>query len=404
LKRKNLWIAGILLFLMTILPNFCFYLEFYRFDTPGAPVLFWFNYLSFGFLTLLFFMVLTRDVLFLGTCLTVWVWGQGKTLFGGRNGVRRGSLGLPGHPGPAGNPGHPGPNVSVRPSFPGPQADLERRRRVFHYSNLGLIALALVLCAYGLYEARRVPRVVDIEVRIEGLETEFEGLKIVQLSDLHIGPTIRRNWVQALADRVRDLDPDLIAITGDLIDGGVEDLRPEVEPLSRLAAPLGVFFITGNHEYYSGVQEWVDETRRMGWTVLLNEHRILTRGQGRLVLAGVSDYHGGRFLKEHASDPTRAFQDAPSGVPRILLAHQPKTVRHLGSLAVDLVLCGHTHGGQYIPWNRVVALDQTYLAGLHQVGPTQLYVSRGAGYWGPPLRLGAPSDITRITLKRAEPR
>jgi hypothetical protein len=161
---------------------------------------------------------------------------------------------------------------------------------------------------------------------------------------------------------------------------------------------MGNYFVTGNHEYYSGVIEWIEEVRRLGFTVLINEHRIITSGKSKMLLAGVTDYRESRILTDHRSDPQKALNAAAKTDIKILLAHQPKSIFDAARAGYDLQISGHTHGGQFFPWNLVVGLTQPYVSGLHQHADTQIYVSRGTGYWGPPVRVGSPSEITLIKL------
>jgi predicted MPP superfamily phosphohydrolase len=188
-------------------------------------------------------------------------------------------------------------------------------------------------------------------------------------------------------------------LTGDLVDGSVDQLGYDVAPLAQVQSRSGNFFVTGNHEYYSGVIEWVEEVRRLGFTVLLNEHQVIARGKANLLLAGVTDYRGGNFLTSHRSDPQKALEGAPAADVKILLAHQPKNIFAAARAGYDLQISGHTHGGQFFPWNLLVGFAQPYVYGLHTHENTQIYVSRGTGYWGPPVRVGSPSEITLIALE-----
>ncbi len=253
-----------------------------------------------------------------------------------------------------------------------------------------IIMGSALLTMVGVIKARR-PKVVRVAVPIQHLPPDLTGLRIVQLSDLHVGPTIRRRFIQAVVDRTNRLDPDLIAVTGDVADGYVPELRDHVAPLAGLRAPLGTFFVTGNHEYYWDPRGWMRELERLGIDVLSNEHRLLQRGNGRLLLAGVTDLSA-------ASNPHAAMRGAPASDVRVLLAHQPKSAFAAQDAGFDLQLSGHTHGGQFFPFNLLVRLFQPFVAGLHRLEAMWLYVSRGTGYWGPPLRLGAPSEITLIEL------
>lgn len=265
-------------------------------------------------------------------------------------------------------------------------------------SGFAVPLLALAVTAIGFLNARRPARVKRVTVPLPGLAPGLEGFRIVQISDIHVGPTIKANYLRAIVDRVNALEPDAVAITGDLVDGSVAELREHVAPLAGLRARHGVYFVTGNHEYYSGVHGWVQELQRLGIRVLHNEHVVLRQGRGELVLAGVPDYSGHHFDPAHRSDPAQALAGAPADAPRVLLAHQPRTAAAAADAGFDLQLSGHTHGGQFLPWTFFVPLQQPFTAGLHQLGRLRVYVSRGTGYWGPPKRFGAPSEIAELLL------
>jgi hypothetical protein len=263
-------------------------------------------------------------------------------------------------------------------------------------------ALALLATLLGFANARRRPAVREVDVPIAGLPPAWVGFSIVQISDLHVGPTIKRGFVQRVVDRANSLQPDLMVITGDVVDGTVAELREHTQPLSRLSAQHGVYAVTGNHEYYSGAHGWIDEFNRIGMTVLMNEHVLLRRDGADLLLAGVTDFSAHHFDASHRSDPARALRGAPArAMPKVLLAHQPRSAPAAAAAGFDLQLSGHTHGGQFLPWNWLVPLQQPYTAGLHRHGALWVYISRGTGYWGPPKRLGAPSEITRLRLVAA---
>ena len=270
--------------------------------------------------------------------------------------------------------------------------------------DLAAFFLALGVAAHGFYQARRTPAVRRIDVPVADLPPDLEGLRIVQISDLHVGPTIKGPFVERIVSRVQELQPDLIAFTGDLADGTVELLAPHTAALARLRAPLGLYFCTGNHEYYSGVEEWTAQARRLGFDVLINEVRHIDRGGGRLAVAGVTDFSAGEMVPGHESDPAGALAGSDGADVRILLAHQPRSIEAAADAGCHLQLSGHTHGGQFVPWKYAVRLQQPFIAGLHKVRGTWLYVHRGTGYWGPPLRLGAPSEIALLTLSRAQDR
>jgi uncharacterized protein len=257
---------------------------------------------------------------------------------------------------------------------------------------------ALLITLWGFANARRTARVVRVDVPIAGLAAALDGFTIAQVSDVHVGPTIRRPYVEAIVATVNRLEVDLVAVTGDLVDGSVAELAPHVAPLAGLRAKEGSFFVTGNHEYYSGAAAWVRELRRLGLTVLMNEHAVVRRGDATLVVAGVTDFSAGHFDRAQASDPAAALAGSPPGALRLLLAHQPRSAEAAEAAGFDLQLSGHTHGGQFWPWNFFVRLQQPFTAGLHRWRRMWVYTSRGTGYWGPPKRFGAPSEITLLRL------
>ncbi|MGF6999074.1 putative MPP superfamily phosphohydrolase [Paraburkholderia sp. GAS32] len=264
--------------------------------------------------------------------------------------------------------------------------------------------LALLSTLVGLFNARRRAKVVTIEVPIDDLPPALDGFTIVQISDIHVGPTIKGRYVDAIVDAVNRLKPDLIAVTGDVVDGSVPQLTRHTQPLSRLSARHGAFLVTGNHEYYAGANAWVDEFRRLGLNVLLNEHVIVEHDGARAVIAGVTDYSAGHHDPLHRSDPVAALAGAPGDVLiKVLLAHQPRSAEAAAAAGFTLQLSGHTHGGQFFPWNFFVRLQQPFTAGLARLNGLWVYTSRGTGYWGPPKRLGAPSEITRLRLVPGEP-
>jgi predicted MPP superfamily phosphohydrolase len=259
--------------------------------------------------------------------------------------------------------------------------------------------LGIAATFVGYLNARRTAGVVTVEIPVPGLPAALHGFTIVQISDIHVGTTIRRRYVEAIVEAVNRLRPDLVAITGDLVDGSVPELASEVEPLARLITRHGSYFVTGNHEYYSGVEPWLAELRRLGLKVLHNEHVVIAREGGKLVLAGVPDYSAGYFDTAHRSNPKAALAGAPADAAvKILLAHQPRSAAAAEQAGFDLQLSGHTHGGQFLPWSFLIKLQQPFTAGLYRLGRLRVYVSRGTGYWGPPQRLGAPSEITQVRL------
>jgi predicted MPP superfamily phosphohydrolase len=262
-----------------------------------------------------------------------------------------------------------------------------------------VLAAAAAATLVGAWNARRTAAVLRVEVPVPGLPAALHGFTIAQISDIHVGPTIRGGYLQAIVDRVNRLEADLVAVTGDLIDGSVAELARHVAPLAGLRSRHGTFFVTGNHEYYSGAHAWVDELRRLEVSVLLNEHVVLRHEGENVVVAGVTDHGAHHFDPGHRSDAGASLRGAPAVAPlRLLLAHQLRSAFAALGLGFHLQLSGHTHGGQFWPWNHFVRLQQPFTAGLHRLSDLWIYTSRGTGYWGPPKRLGAPSEITHLRM------
>ena len=275
----------------------------------------------------------------------------------------------------------------------------EPLRQFRNWSAAAVPLLAALFTAIGFINARRRADVRAVDVPIANLPAALHGFTIAQISDVHIGTTIKGRHLGAIVDAVNALNADMVAITGDLVDGTVADLSMHTECLARLSSRHGSFFVTGNHEYYSGVRSWVAEIRRLGLNVLINEHVVLRHEGENVVVAGVTDFNAGHFDESHRSDPAAAIAGAPASAGvNVLLAHQPRSAFAAHAAGYDLQLSGHTHGGQFLPWNFFVRFQQPFTAGLHRLGELWVYVSRGTGYWGPPKRLGAPSEITRLTL------
>jgi len=267
-----------------------------------------------------------------------------------------------------------------------------------------VLGMGIFATLAGLVAARRRARVVNVDVPLLNLPPALHGFSIVQISDIHVGTTIRKNYVDKIVRAVNALKPDLIAVTGDMVDGSVRELSVHTAPLGGLRALHGAFFVTGNHEYYSGAGAWNAEFVRLGLRVLLNEHAVIEHQGSSLVIAGVTDFSSDRFNPSQPSDPHVALAGAPPDASvKILLAHQPRSAPAAASAGFDLQLSGHTHGGQFWPWNLFVRFQQPFTAGLHRLNRLWIYVSRGTGYWGIPNRFGAPSEITRLRLVAAEP-
>lgn len=257
---------------------------------------------------------------------------------------------------------------------------------------------AALFTLVGWVNARRTAQVVKVDVPIAGLPKALQGFTIAQISDIHVGPTIKQAYLQPIVQKVNQLKADMVAITGDLVDGSVHDLAPHVSPLAELDSRHGTYFVTGNHEYYSGAHGWIDELRRLGLRVLLNEHVVVQHDVTSVVIAGVTDYTAHHFDPSHRSDPHAAVRGAPADAVKLLLAHQPRSAQAAEEAGFHLQLSGHTHGGQFWPWRLAVPLQQPFVAGLKRLKRMWIYTSRGTGFWGPPKRLCAPSEITLLRL------
>ena len=279
--------------------------------------------------------------------------------------------------------------------------DPQRRELLARWLGLGTLGVAGGLVGLSLWEGLRKVGVRPQAVTLKTLPSALSGLRIVQLTDLHIGSTIDGDWLRGVVAQTNALNPDIIAITGDLVDGSVDELHMHVAPLRDLRARHGVFFVTGNHEYFSGAPAWISYLGTLGVRVLRNERVTIYPGDSGhgIDIAGVDDFAGHR-LPGHGPDFAKALGQRDSDRPLILLAHQPLAITEAAAHGVDLQLSGHTHGGQMWPWRYLVLLQQPYVAGLYQHpgSNTQIYVSTGTGYWGPPMRLGTTAEITDITL------
>jgi predicted MPP superfamily phosphohydrolase len=257
----------------------------------------------------------------------------------------------------------------------------------------------------GLFQAIQKPEVTQVTVNLDNLPTEFDGYTIAQISDVHIGPLLHHDFLHTVISEIHALNPDLTVITGDLVDGTVDQLRNQIEPLRTLQAKDGVYFCTGNHEYYSGAEDWIAHLETMGIHTFRNSNKILRRGDARLMLGGVYDWQAGRYLESHKHDPFTAIKtdevNDTETLCKILLAHNPFSIETAAAAGWNLQLSGHTHAGQFYPFVFIVKMALKHNEGLYRINnQTQLYVNRGTGFWGPPNRFGKPSEITLVTLKR----
>ncbi|MER7818177.1 metallophosphoesterase, partial [Streptomyces sp. NPDC096153] len=290
----------------------------------------------------------------------------------------------------------PDPDAPPAPGAPPagerPSGGMSRRLFVSRIVGGAAAAAAAGTVGHGTYGVLRGPSVKRVSVPLAKLARGAHGYRIAVVSDIHLGPVLGRAHSQRIVDAINATQPDLVAVVGDLVDGSVADLGSAAEPLARLRARDGSFFVTGNHEYFSGADAWVDHVRELGLTPLRND-RVEIAG---FDLAGVDDVAGER--EGQGPDFARALGDRDRSRAAVLLAHQPVLIHEAVRHGVDLQLSGHTHGGQLWPANHIAEMANPTLAGLERYGDTQLFVSRGAGAWGPPVRVGAPSDITVVEL------
>lgn len=280
-----------------------------------------------------------------------------------------------------------------------PPADPDRRLFIARVAGGVIAALGLAATGASLRSAMGRVGVKRVEVSLDRLPASMDGTTIALISDVHIGNLrLGRPWLEQIVTDINALNPDVVAITGDLVDGSVAELREGVAPLRELRARHGVYFVTGNHEYYSGAPEWCAHLETLGVRVLRNE-RVAIAGEGGYDLAGIDDFNAKGQAFGHAPDLARALAGRDERRELVLLAHQPRAVFEAAERGVGLQLSGHTHAGQLWPWRYLVYLQQPFVAGLGRMRDTQIYVSNGTGYWGPPMRLFAPPEITQIVLR-----
>lgn len=275
-------------------------------------------------------------------------------------------------------------------------------RRIFLSNTLGsALSLSVVpLTAYGVYKAVGNPIIKKLRIAKKGLPDALDGFKIVQVTDIHAGPTIGPETVANIVSMVNGLNPDVVLITGDLVDGSAKFISDYITPLTGLKSTHGTFFTTGNHEYYSGVTEWTALIKKLGITVLDNGNSVLEHNGAGLMIAGVPDTQAASFGFE-PYDPFKAKKTDKGYDFSVIMSHRPEIAGDIAKAGYDLQLSGHTHGGQYFPWTVVVYLFHKYVKGMYRVDDMSLYVSQGTAYWGPPLRIGTQSEITQVTLHKA---
>ncbi|NOX33573.1 MAG: metallophosphoesterase [Deltaproteobacteria bacterium] len=353
--RLFCWIILILL-LFSLIVHIYFRVNYIFHDV--SIVLAWVGYTSLGLVIYLFCFAFFRDLLIIVSLMTLKI----KKLF-----IKSGKT---------------------------PFFSPERRGFLFKASGYSIAFLSASATAFGYATALEEPRIVKIDIRLNQDRKDLRGLRILQITDLHVGPTIQYDYVKRVCDKIQVLKADLILFTGDLADGSPKALGFDVSPLTDIEAPLGKYFVTGNHEYYSGAKRWIHEVKRLGFKPLINEHKVIKYNKGLLTLAGVTDINAGAFFKEHESSPRKAILGCPENSFKLLCAHQPTSIYQASKAGFDFQISGHTHGGQFFPFNFFIRLQQPFIKGYYKYRNTKLYVSQGTGYWGPPLRLGTFPEIT----------
>lgn len=356
-------IGIILLAILTLLPVLPILFRYNGYESSLLDKLSLIGYTSLGFFTLSFVAFLSKDLLFK-------VWGFISSFF----------------------------SADVKQQI---TLDVDKREFLEKSLSIGILSLIGPTTAYGFYSARKGPTIINQDIYLKNLPDSFENFTIAQISDLHVGPTIKKPYVVKVVNQISTINPDLIAITGDMVDGSIDYLRRDLEPLSQVVAKYGTYFVTGNHEYYSGAERWLDETDRMGFTNLVNDNKLITIKDQNIALAGVNDYRAHQIIPSHRSNPQAALKGINSKKVKILLAHQPSSIFQANEAGFDLQISGHTHGGQFWPFTYPTKKANPYLSGLHNHNGTQIYVNSGTGYWGPPLRLGVTAEITLFKLKKS---
>lgn len=266
--------------------------------------------------------------------------------------------------------------------------------------NYFLLILSACFAGIGFLGALGGPKVKKITISTNNVPQELDDMTIIQISDLHVGPTIRQFYVDRVVKLANAANPDFIVVTGDLADATAESIEQHLEPLARLEARHGIYYVTGNHEYYWGIEGWLDKVKQLGFQPLINEHKVIHANGINILIAGVTDHIGGHFHHSHKPNIVKALQSDEITQFKILLAHRPDVCFEAEKLGVNLQLSGHTHAGQFFPFNLLLPLAYKYYRRANQHGNLQLYVNPGTGYWGPANRFGVPSEITLLTLKR----
>jgi len=264
-----------------------------------------------------------------------------------------------------------------------------------------VMAIVIFSTIIGILQAIFGPKIYKINIKIKNLPQSFDGFTIAHISDLHVGSVIGAKYTKKIVDLTNKLNPDMIALTGDMIDGTTEDLYEKIAPIANLKAKNGVYFVPGNHEYYWNAVSWINQFSRFGFQCLINQNTLILKNNEQILIGGITDYEAGWIIKGHTPNLKKAAANISEPITKILLSHQPKSYKEAEEAGFDLQLSGHTHGGQFFPWSLIIALAQPYYKGLGKYKNMSIYTNRGTGFWGPPFRFGVPSEITFIKLKKS---
>ena len=349
LYKSILMIIFILFYCLTII-TFIFY--FNKIENNITRIIAWLGYTGLGTVSLLFFIQICVDLISII-----------KTMFLGEN-------------------------------------NFDPHRRAF----LGLSAktivggIAGIGSIWGMYQALKEPVIKRVEIKIEGLPESLKGFRMAQITDLHVGSMITGKFVERVARKIQELNADMLFFTGDAADGSVQSYGEHLNSLAEIHPKYGKYFVTGNHEYYSDMNGWLQLIEGLGFKILVNESQNIIVNDATIMITGIPDRGGGHFSSSHKTDMEKAVGGMNSSDLKILLAHQPGDVEHATKYGFDLQLSGHTHGGQYFPFSLLVQMAHPFIKGLHKRENTWIYINQGTGYWGPPLRIGTEPEITEIVL------
>ena len=278
---------------------------------------------------------------------------------------------------------------------------IEQTQSISHNIDLSIFSISIGITVLGFLQVLRGPKVKQVSAAIPGLHPSLEGLKIAQISDLHVGPTIRKKYVEQVVSLTNALRPDLIVLTGDLADAKVSSIIEDLQPLGNLRSNYGNYYVTGNHEYYWGAGELIEQMKTLRFVPLINENRIVCKDEAKILVAGVTDPAGKHFLTGHYPDLAKAARSSEKTQLKILLAHRPDVCFEAEKMGFDLQFSGHTHSGQFFPFSLLIPLFHKYYRGLHLHSKTWLYVNPGTGYWGPANRFAVNAEITLLSLGKA---